>query len=83
MKNQMAAKITSGLAGGGGIVALVFALHSDIKTELKVGDNEVRQYVDMKIEKIDTKVDHLSKGQQEMKEMLKVIDKRLYDLKSK
>ena len=81
-KNQVATKVTGGIAGGGGLIALIFALHGDIKAEINMGDTRVRQYVDLKVESIDTKIQGMSKGQEEIKDLLKTIDKRLYDLKS-
>lgn len=83
LKNQAAAKITGGLAGAGGVLSLIFALHSDIKQEMQDADMAVKQYVDLRIENIDNKASRLEDGQKEIKDLLKTIDKRLYDLKTK
>ncbi len=82
LKNQMTAKVTGGLATGTGMVALVFALHSDLKTEVAHADQSTMNYVDSQVRLLDQKVGNLEKGQGEIKDLLKVIDKRLYDLKT-
>lgn len=75
------AKVTGGLAGTGGIFAILFGLHTDISLKIDKAEANSKVYADSKHELIKQDVAHLREGQTDIKSMLKVIDQRLYNMK--
>ncbi len=86
-KKAGAAKIGAGLGGAGGILILVMFLHDDVSLKIDRAEARSRSYVEERekvvVEKINVNNEHLLRGQSEMKGTLKIIEKRVYELKGK
>lgn len=78
-----AGKVGSGAVGAGGLVALVLSLHSDVVEKIQAAELQAVKYVDAKHELVTKDISYIKESQAEIKEMLKVIDKRLYDQRPK
>ena len=78
-----AGKVGSGAVGAGGLVALVLSLHSDVVEKIQAAELQAVKYVDAKHELVTKDIAYIRESQAEIKEMLKVIDKRLYDQRPK
>lgn len=81
LKSKSAKLGTVGIAGGSGIVALLMNLHTDITTRIDVAKSEVKAYVDVKNDFMQRDMSYIKESQSEIKDLLKLIDKRIYDLK--
>lgn len=75
-----AMKISSGLAGGGGIIIVLLAFQGDYKERINKAEAATRLYVDQKYELLVKDTKYLKQGQDDIKDILKIIEKRLYEL---
>lgn len=83
-----AAKLTSGaLAGGGSLLALVFGLHADLKSEVKAAEFRSKSYAVTQISHVsvvlEVKLSNIERGQEEIKTLLLRQDDRIYNHKHK
>lgn len=81
-----AAKAGAGVIGGSTILtAVIWPLFTfqtqKVDAQFIRVDKEIRQYVDLKHENVMIEVKYLRQGQGEIKELLKITNKRLYQLK--
>lgn len=80
------AKIGTGVGAGGSLVALIFGLHQDIKVEINKAEYRAKEYAELQAgsvaNDVGNKLDNLKEGQKELKDIVKTIDSRLYNLKT-
>ncbi len=80
-KKAGAAKIGAGLGGAGGILILVMFLHDDVSLKIDRAEARSKEYVNQKEITISKELKHLRSGQSEIKDTLKIIERRVYELK--
>lgn len=77
------AKIGAGVAAGGSTMAIVVSLIgaqiSDVNAKIDDKDRAIRQYVDFRHEAVMGEISHVNKGQDEIKDILKKIEQRMYE----
>ena len=72
--------IKIGTVAGGGMMALVMGLHADIKSEITEAELRSKDYTNSKMELMMKETAHLKNGQTDIKDLLRILDKRIYDL---
>jgi len=64
-------KVGGIIGTSGGLVALVFGLHSNVSSEIQKVEVRANLYTDLKLETVDAKLKHLKEGQIEIKTLIK------------
>lgn len=75
------AKFGGGALGGGVLVSVLLTLHGDITGRIESAEARTKSYADMKHQMAIQEISHLRRGQEEIKSLLKVVNKRVYELK--
>lgn len=80
------AKTGASILGGSTLLAAIiwpiFTYQSaKVDAQIIMVNKQVREYVDLKHENVMVEVKYLRQGQSEIKELLKITNKRLYQLK--
>ena len=82
-----AKQIGTGVAAGGSTLILVMNMFGarldELNKKIDKQDTQIRQYVDFKNDQTIREMTYLRDGQAEIKEMLKVIESRLYKTTSR
>lgn len=81
-----AAKVSASLFGGSTLLTAIiwplFTYHStQVDAKILHTEKVVREYVDLNLLNVGTKINNLKAGQTEIKDLLKITNKRLYELK--
>ena len=76
-----AVKVGGGILGGSGALILILGLHASVNKRIDTVKIGTQTYVNQKHDLVTQQINHLKDGQREIKDMLKIIDKRLYNLK--
>lgn len=89
-----AVKVTAGILGGGSLLTgLIWPLFTyqasvvdakifTVNDKIKVQERILREYVDLNNQNLETKINNLSNGQVDIKKLLEITNKRLYELKN-
>lgn len=64
-------KLGSLTAGGGGLIALLFGLHSDVTNKIEKQGEQNKIYTELKIEPIKVELQYLKAGQKEIKQLIR------------
>jgi len=83
--NTKTVKTGGGILGCGGLLFLIFGLHSDIKIDIASAEARSKTYVREKVksatELTNEKLKNLANGQKSILSAIKVLQKRTYDHK--
>lgn len=83
MKYKTATKVGGGLVGGSGVIIVLIALNAHLEAKIQGASDTSRLYVDSKHEVVMSEIESLKRGQKDIKDLLRVIDNRLYQLKKR
>lgn len=75
------AVVGGGLAGSGALLIMFMAVSNEVESKIDKVDKRAREYIDLKLENVEQKINNLEDGQTDIKMMLNKIDNRLYQMR--
>lgn len=69
------AKVGGIIGTSGGLIALIFGLHSDVTNKIEIQGAHAKEYTDLKIETVKTELRYLKDGQTEIKALILRLNK--------